>query len=374
MARETRPSLQDHLRMRQEDEFVGRVAQIGDYQQNLGIPPGNKRHRFVFNIYGDAGVGKTSLTERLRQIAVDQGYLAACVDDQRADDAISAMSVIADEFSQNRARLSEFQKRLAAYHKHRHTLESDPQAPDGVAALVTKAAVAIGISAARSAPVAGGVLAQVDPAAVGDQVNQARAYLARKFKDHADVRLLLAPESELTSAFVAGLNRIGADRPIALFFDSYERTGLFLDRWLLGLYSAQYGGLPEKLIITISGQNQLDQNLWHKYRPIIADMPLKPFSEAEARQFLASKDIRDESRVGDWRGCSLALGPGAFVAAGFPAGCATPVSLARSAPFPVPATSNRACGSPAHGSPTPFTAGIRPSPPVPEGPGIDDDS
>ena len=297
MARETRPSLQDHLRRRQEDEFVGRVAQIGDYQQNLGTPPGNKRHRFIFNIFGDAGVGKTSLTERLRQIAVDRGYLAACVDEQRAGDVISAMSVIADEFSQNRARLGEFEKRLAAYHKHRHTLESDSQAPAGVAALVTKTAVAIGISAARSAPVAGGVLAQVDAAAVGDQVNQARAYLARKFKDHADVRLLLAPESELTSAFVTGLNRIGADRPIALFFDSYERTGLFLDRWLLGLYSAQYGFLPEKLITTISGQNQLDQNLWHKYRPVIADMPLTPFSEAEARQFLASKEIRDERMV-----------------------------------------------------------------------------
>ena len=297
MARETRLSLQDHLRRRQEDEFVGRVAQIGDYHQNLSLPPGNKRHQFIFNIFGDAGVGKTSLTERLRQTAIDRGYLTACVDEQRADDVISAMSVIADQFTQNRARLSEFEKRLAAYHKHRHTLESDSQAPEGVAALVTKTAVVIGISAARSAPVAGGVLAQVDAAAVGDQVNQARAYLARKFKDHADVRLLLTPESELTSAFVTGLNRIGADRPIALFFDSYERTGLFLDRWLLGLYSAQYGVLPEQLITTISGQNQLDQNLWHKYRPVIADMPLKPFSETEARQFLASKEISDERMV-----------------------------------------------------------------------------
>src|SRR5258707_7166287 len=150
MARETRPALQDHLRRRQEDEFVGRVAQIGDYHQNLGIPPGNKRHRFIFNIFGDAGVGKTSLTERLRQNAIDRGYLAACVDEQRADDVISAMSVIADQFSQNRARLGEFEKRLAAYHKHRHALESDSQAPEGVAALVTKTAVAIGISAARS--------------------------------------------------------------------------------------------------------------------------------------------------------------------------------------------------------------------------------
>jgi hypothetical protein len=36
--------------------------------------------------------------------------------------------------------------------------------------------------------------------------------------------------------------------------------------------------------------------------------------------------------------------------------------------------SNRACGSPAHGSPTSFTAGIRLAPPVPVGSGDDDDS
>jgi Transposase DDE domain group 1 len=41
-------------------------------------------------------------------------------------------------------------------------------------------------------------------------------------------------------------------------------------------------------------------------------------------------------RVGDWRGGSLALGPGAFVAAGFPVGCATPVTMARSLRFQPP--------------------------------------
>src|SRR5215210_3815341 len=38
-------------------------------------------------------------------------------------------------------------------------------------------------------------------------------------------------------------------------------------------------------------------------------------------------------------------------------------------PVSSPRPSNRACGSPAHGSPTSFTAGIRLSPPSPEGPG-----
>src|SRR4029077_13657273 len=39
-----------------------------------------------------------------------------------------------------------------------------------------------------------------------------------------------------------------------------------------------------------------------------------------------------------------------------------------------PRPSNRACGSPAHGSPTPFTGGVRFLPPGPVGPGCDDDA
>ena len=105
------------------------------------------------------------------------------------------------------------------------------------------------------------------------------------------MRLLLSPADELTPVFVAGLNRAAAGRPVALFFDTYERTGLVLDHWLRGLYTGQYGDLPETLITTISGQKPLDPNLWGEYLSVIADIPLEPFSEAEARQFLASKDI-----------------------------------------------------------------------------------
>src|SRR6476620_6424937 len=39
-----------------------------------------------------------------------------------------------------------------------------------------------------------------------------------------------------------------------------------------------------------------------------------------------------------------------------------------------PRPSNRACGSPAHGSPTSFTGGVRFGPPGPVGPGCDDDA
>src|SRR5438067_12314371 len=57
--------------------------------------------------------------------------------------------------------------------------------------------------------------------------------------------------------------------------------------------------------------------------------------------------------------------------------CSTPAWDPRMADRDLPVSSarpsNRACGSPAHGSPTPFTAGIRRSPPDPVGSGCDND-
>lgn len=111
------------------------------------------------------------------------------------------------------------------------------------------------------------------------------------------MRLLLSPADELTPLLVAGMNRAAAGRTVALFFDAYERTGTLLDEWLRSLYAGRYGDLPETLVTTISGQKPLNPNLWGDYLPVIADVPLEPFSEAEARQFLASKHITDETTV-----------------------------------------------------------------------------
>ncbi len=295
MARERR-SLQDLLRSRQQSGFVGRQGQVVQYQENFGFPVDDERRRFLFNIHGNAGVGKTYLTKQLRQIAIDNGALTAYID-ETVDDVTSAMTAIAEEFRRCGARLGEFEKRAAAYRERRHELESDPHAPEGVAAFLTKTAVTIGLAAARDIPIAGSLVAPVDAAAAADQVNRARTYLARKFSDHADVRLLLSPADELTPVFVSGMDRAAAGRPIGLFIDTYERTGPLLDRWLRRLYAGQYGDLPETLITTISGQNPLNPNLWGDYLPVIADVPLEPFSDAEARQFLASKNIHDESTI-----------------------------------------------------------------------------
>jgi tetratricopeptide (TPR) repeat protein len=269
---------------------------VTQFTENLALDVDDERRRFLFNIHGDAGVGKTYLAKQLRQAAAQRGALTAYLD-EAVEDVLSAMSALARGLSPDGDRLEEFGKRARAYMQRRHELASDPHAPDGVAAFLTRTAVVIGLHAARGVPIAGSVLAPVDAAAAADQADRARAYLASKLRDHADMRLLLSPAEELTPLFVAGLRRAAAGGPVALFIDTYERTGLLLDQWLRDMYAGRYGELPASLVTIISGQVPLDPNNWSDYLPVIADVPLEPFSDTEARQFLASKNITGEHTV-----------------------------------------------------------------------------
>jgi tetratricopeptide (TPR) repeat protein len=153
MAAERR-SLQDRIRDRQQSAFVGRQGQVIQYRENFGLPADDERRRFLFNIHGDAGVGKTYLTRQLQHIATGSGALAAYID-ETVEDVTSAMTVIAEQFARGGARLGEFEKRAAEYRQRRHEMELDPHAPDGIASFITKTAVTIGLAAARDVPIAG---------------------------------------------------------------------------------------------------------------------------------------------------------------------------------------------------------------------------
>ncbi len=289
-------SFQDAVRRRQAAGFTARADELARFRANLALAIDHPGRRFIFAVHGDGGVGKTFLSRRLRELADGHGSATAWVDD-RVFGVPEAMQAIAADLSLAGEDTGGFDKVLASYLRRRREVADDPDAPAGTAAFITKTAVRVGLSAARAAPGVGGLAEAIDKDAAAEQADQLRRYLGRKFRRYEDVQLLLSPAEALSPAFIEALARAGRHRPLALFFDTYEHTGTFLDGWLRQVLDGNYGQLPPDLVVTVSGRRALDMSAWSGYAGVIASVPLQPFTESEARQFLAGKAVTDEQVV-----------------------------------------------------------------------------
>jgi hypothetical protein len=61
--------MQEMMRRRRRSGFVGRLAEVDGFRSNLRLAPDDEQRRFLFTVYGDAGVGKTFLVRHLIGIA-----------------------------------------------------------------------------------------------------------------------------------------------------------------------------------------------------------------------------------------------------------------------------------------------------------------
>jgi tetratricopeptide (TPR) repeat protein len=286
------PSLQDVLKRRQASSFVGRVGEIRQFEENLRLGADDMRRIFLFSLHGTAGVGKTTLLKQLVRIARDQDHVTGLVDEV-AYDIPSSLQVLTDDLESQSVRLRRLRKRLGTYQQRRIELDSDPGAPSPL----TKSAVGIAMAVAKEVPVARTMASAVDAGTIAGEVDRYQKYLRRKFRNPDDVQLLLSPDKMLTQAFLADLREIAATQPVALFFDTFEYTGTFLEPWLLGLLAGHFGAAPPNIVLTIAGQHPLALNRWGDYLISRADLPLAEFTEDEARKLLAVRGVTNDDVV-----------------------------------------------------------------------------
>ncbi|NEB05049.1 tetratricopeptide repeat protein [Streptomyces sp. SID13726] len=302
---QAQPSLQELIRQRTRAGFVGREAERAAFLGNFDLPPGDARHRFRFHVHGSAGVGKTFLVQELTHLARERGALTAYVDESAAG-VPEALEMMCRQVAEQGRRFKDLERRLATYRERRHEAEAaalaalapDP-APETPSA-GSRAAVELGLGVLEATLPGAGLVTRALPAdRLAQSADRLRAGLGARFRNPEDADLVLAPERALTPVLLTELRAAATAVPwIVLFLDTYERTGPFLDPWLHDVLTRpeEYGGLPAALVVVSAGQRPLDTARWGGLDQV-ADVPLAPFTETEARSLLATRGVVAEPVV-----------------------------------------------------------------------------
>ncbi len=104
-------SLQDILKLRQQTGFVGREEQVSLFRKNLALPLEEDNRRFIFNVWGQGGVGKSTLLRQFRKIAEEAEIICAYTDETQrgVPETMGRLGVIEVWFWEN--------NKLKLYHK-----------------------------------------------------------------------------------------------------------------------------------------------------------------------------------------------------------------------------------------------------------------
>ncbi|WP_375476369.1 tetratricopeptide repeat protein, partial [uncultured Nostoc sp.] len=288
-------NLQDIIKQRQQLGFVGREDQTNQFRQNLALHVEDDRCHFLYNIWGEGGVGKSTLVRQFRKIAKEAKNITAYIDE--AEKTVpEVMGRLAEDLERQGHKLTQFTERYKVYRQKRQELETDPEAAQGFSAFVGKTVVKTGMRLARRVPVDGAVFDLVDEDALATQAVEWASYVAKKITNKDEVLLVQEPVEVLTPLFLQDIFKIAKETTIVLFFDTYERTGEFLDNWLREILEGRHGEVSLNILITIASRQELDKNHWAPYEGLIVRFPLEPFTEEEAQQYLTRKGITN-SRV-----------------------------------------------------------------------------
>ncbi|WP_079035076.1 tetratricopeptide repeat protein [Streptomyces hirsutus] len=289
--------MQELIQRRRRAGLVARSAELDLFRANFDTPPEDERHRFLFHVHGNAGVGKTFLVREFEQIARERGALTAYVDES-AGSVPEALEVMCRQFAAQGHRFKSLERLLVSHRERLHEAEAAALAAlapevEGTPSAGSMAVARAGLAGLGMVPGVGPFAGILDPAQLAQGADRLRAGLSARFRSHEDVQLVLSPESALTPVLVDELSDAAADVPWAvLLLDTYEQTGRFLDGWLHDLMTTdRHGLLPATIVVVTAGQRRADPARWSGFADHMTALPLAPFTEAEVRGLLAARGV-----------------------------------------------------------------------------------
>lgn len=286
-------SLQNILKFRQEIDFLFRQQQLDYFYYNLSLPIRDERRRFILNVYGPSGIGKTKLMERWQNIADAAGSLSAYLN-LEGNCLIEMLENTVQQLVTEEDYFREFTTRYQGYLQSLQQIESDSESFLNQEDLTEQESVR------RSENKPPRTLTELafDFVSFSKLPSEQEKYLIERFNNRVQELLPQNWLQVLSCYFVEGLRDLANKNFIALFFDVSDTKITNLAQWLKELLAGQYGQLPEEILIVIASREQIEQKYWLEYQPLFLFFPLSPFSKEEVREYLYFKKITNEKIIG----------------------------------------------------------------------------
>ncbi|WP_425422019.1 tetratricopeptide repeat protein [Phaeodactylibacter xiamenensis] len=288
-----RLTLKDKQKKKQQTSFVGRTEQLTAFQENLNLSAESDAFINIFNIYGQGGVGKTTLLRKYEDSCGRKDVLTAYTD-EGVKDVVDFMASVASELDKKGHPLKKFNERYKVYRQKKQELEADPKAPEGLAAFMGSSIVKGSAFALKATPGISPFVDMVDTDGLAKHAGDWASFVAKKIGNKDEVQLVLEPIEVLTPIWLEGLVDIAEDQRVCLLIDTYEMVSTFLDEWLYKVIDNRYADFDANILLTIAGRHPLDENRWSAYAEFCAAFPVNPFTEEEANTFLDQRKITAE--------------------------------------------------------------------------------
>jgi tetratricopeptide (TPR) repeat protein len=281
--------------------FIGRSHELHIFIEHV-LQPEDPLYNII-SVYGDGGVGKSTLLNRYNEEASAPGYkeycLTAFVDERQATPA-SMMERFAEQLhmrSEFRRALQRYKDALRKLHSEQETMEDAvlQHAPDFAGAAV------------EGVPFVGPLLRE------GLKLGTAQAlsrYHIQRDSEHLD-----DPIGNLTRAFVSELNHFADTqvmlsgqwtrhrRRVLLFFDTFEQLAEEAAPWLLDHFLT--ADISNSVVLIVAGRHSIERSLpndpkrWLPYRDnnVLHSFSLNSFIEEETRAYLEKRGITDQGHI-----------------------------------------------------------------------------
>ena len=270
------------------ERFVGREQELETFRLQINLP---KPRYLVFYITGQGGAGKSTLLNRYQDIAEEFGFLIADSDEQQRD-VPAVLSRFAQQFEEQGFPLKHFNERYKTYRQKMHEIENDPEAPQGLAAILARTVVRVAYIGSDAIPIARKGLEFIPREAIEMQASEWATYLSKKLTNKEEFALVREPVPILTPLFFEELNKLTQTRKVLLCFDNFEAARPELREWLLQLKEYRPS---QNIRIIIAGRDQPGAK-WDPLRGVTQIIRIDVFTQQDAEAFLDTYSVTNTKR------------------------------------------------------------------------------